>query len=269
MVIFEIRDASLDTGKLLGYLFYYSRSRRFFTELLNGITEWEAPFLFAEFVKNGQYSIGSEWSMKFVRQRIIPPDRQNLGSILKANHLSSYDEYSLLKLSEGRCAQDELFLTPVKEAQISEDIRVRLQQKVRDVLPLARNRVMIFFRDGVSTVADIGQLKGQDRLFSRILREKEIFESVRTAPDGHGIEWDEERGIAAECLYPKASACDERYDEFLSFAKHRLVDTTEAAAYLGCSRQYINQLVKRGKLTPLCKDSNHYLFLRSDLESEF
>jgi len=34
----------------------------------------------------------SFWGGKFVAQRIIPPDRQNLGSILKENGLKAYDE---------------------------------------------------------------------------------------------------------------------------------------------------------------------------------
>ena len=68
--------------RLLGYLFYYERSRRFFAELLEGVDEWEAPFIFSSFVKKNIRSIDSEWSMKFVQQRIIPADRQNLGDTL-------------------------------------------------------------------------------------------------------------------------------------------------------------------------------------------
>ena len=115
MVTFEIRDAATGEKRLLGYLFYYERSRRFFAELLEKWDEWAAPFIFSGFVKRGIYSIDSEWSMKFVRQRIIPADRQNLGAILRDNNLREYDEYRLLLLSEGRCAQDDLYLVHVNE----------------------------------------------------------------------------------------------------------------------------------------------------------
>lgn len=43
----------------------------------------------------------------WVRQRIVPPDRQNIGQILKANGLEEYDEFSLLMFGSGRCAQDD------------------------------------------------------------------------------------------------------------------------------------------------------------------
>ena len=82
MIVFEIRN-NAENRRLLGYLFYYDRSKRFFTELLSDTDEWSAPFIFAGHVKKGEYSIDSVWSKKFVNQRIIPPDRQNLGSILE------------------------------------------------------------------------------------------------------------------------------------------------------------------------------------------
>ena len=92
MIVFEIHNKA-ENRRLLGYLFYYDRSKRFYTELLSDLDEWSAPFIFAGHVKRCEYSIDSVWSKKFVNQRIIPLDRQNLGSILKENGLKTYDEY--------------------------------------------------------------------------------------------------------------------------------------------------------------------------------
>ena len=125
MVVFEIRNKS-EKDKLLGYLFYYERSKRFFSEILKEMDEWTAPFIFLGLIKRGIYSIDSIWSGTFVRQRIIPPDRQNLGSILRDNGLKEYDEFKLLQLSEGRCAQDELYLVRIHEEDINAEIRNRL-----------------------------------------------------------------------------------------------------------------------------------------------
>ena len=98
MVIFEILNKS-ENKRLLGYLFYFERSGRFFTELLETLDEWSSPFIFSGHVKKGIYSIDSTWSAKFVSQRIIPSDRQNLGSLLRDNSLTKYDEFKLLLLN--------------------------------------------------------------------------------------------------------------------------------------------------------------------------
>ena len=57
--------------------------------------------------------INAYWSKLWVQQRIVPTDRQNLGQVLKENGLSEYDEFELLMLAEGRCAQDSYFLAGV------------------------------------------------------------------------------------------------------------------------------------------------------------
>ncbi len=268
MAVFEIRDESTEEFRLLGYLFYYSRSKRFFAELLQEYDEWTAPFIFSGFVRKGNYSIDSIWSRKFVDQRIIPPDRQNLGSILKENGLREYDPYRLLCLSEGRCAQDELHLMKIEKEDMIPEIRKRLCRKVRDVAVLNDRRVLVFFCDGKTVSADCRKLCGDNRSFDRILAENGAFENVRVAPGGNGIEWGEERNIPAEVLYSAGKRLNLSYEDFLRFSQIRLVDTGAAAEMLNCTRQYINQLVREGRLTPVRSESNNNLFLKSDIESE-
>lgn len=267
-MIFEIRDDGIEKNRLLGYLFYYERSKRFFTELLDEYDEWDLPFIFSGFVAKGQYSIGSDWSKKFVEQRIIPPDRQNLGSILKENGLREYDEHKLLLLSNGRCAQDEIHLEKISEESLDHSIKKRLSKKVRECIPLTGRRLLIFFRDDRAVISDINKLLGKERLFANIYRNDAAFEKVHVAPGGNGIEWDEERNIPAEQLYETGKRTDIRYEDMAAFAEKRLVDTTGACKLLNCSRQYINQLVREKRLTPVRAASNNNLFLKSDIESE-
>lgn len=268
MVIFEIRDGATKEKRLLGYLFYYERSRRFFAELLRDLDEWTVPFIFSGFVKRGIYSIDSEWSMKFVRQRIIPSDRQNLGAVLKANKLREYVEYKLLLLSEGRCAQDELFLVKCKESDLVSEIQNRLKEKVRDVLPMEDRRVMVFFMDDTSRVVNIGKICAGDRRFANIMKDPELFQNVKVSPGGNGVEWGEERFVSAEALCDSGENTLISYNELLTFVRKRVVDTTETAGLLNCSRQYIGQLSSKGKIKPLKCGSNNNLFLRCDIEKE-
>ena len=55
--------------------------------------------------------------------------------------------------------------------------------------------------------------------------------------------------------------------ELRDFISDNVISTGEAAEILGCSRQYINQLVKENKLIPVKKINYIALFLKSDVEA--
>ncbi len=267
MTVFEIRDES-NKDNLLGYLFYYPKSKRFYTELLGSVDKWNAPFIFWGQIKKGEYSIGYEESLEFVRQRIIPPDRQNIGMILRDNNISEYDEYKLLTLSSGRCAQDDLYLIKIDTDDVADEIKARFELKLKDVIALSDYRVMVFFKNGRTGIADINKLRKDDRLFSRVFEEKHVFDNVKLSPGGNGIEWSGTTIISAEDIYANSKWIDIAYADIINLSKNRVIDTGEAAALLGCTRQYINQLVNQKKLIPIKRISNNFLFLRSDIESE-
>ncbi len=267
MVVFEIRDKA-QKGRILGYLFYYDRSKRFFAELSEDMDEWTCPFIFSGHVKKHIYSIDSVWSGKFVGQRIIPPDRQNLGTILRENGLKEYDEFRLLLLSEGRCAQDELYLKRISDMEIAPNIKKRSEMKVLDVMALRDRKALVFFKDRMSVIADIGKLCRDDRLYGNILRNDSIFRNVRVSPGGNGIEWGEERFITSETLRRIGKESDISYEDVTGFIKDRLVDTAEAAKILNCSRQYIKQLSDKEKLIPVRMGANSNVYMKSEIERE-
>lgn len=267
MVTFEIHDKALD-GRLLGYLFYYKRSKRFFSELLSDTDEWTCPFIFSGHVEKKNYSIDSIWSGKFVAQRIIPPDRQNIGTILRENGLKEYDEFKLLQLSEGRCAQDEIYLVRVPEKDIVKEIANRFNKKVLDVMALKGNKVLVFFKDDKSVILDIGKLCKEDRLYGNILRREEIFRNVRVSPGGNGIEWGEERFISADSIRKEGKSAEIAYGDVCGFVKERLIDTAETAKILNCSRQYIKQLTDQERLTPIREGANSNTYLKAEVERE-
>ena len=119
MKIFAIRDESAILRADLAYLLYYELEKRFYIELPEDADPWETPLMLSAFVKRGT-DCNSYWSKLWVQQRIVPPDRQNLGQILKDNHLKEYDEFDLLMLAMGRCAQDDYYLVPLNEDQLPE-----------------------------------------------------------------------------------------------------------------------------------------------------
>ena len=266
MVVFEIRNRE-EHKRLLGYLLYYEQSRRFFSELLSEVDEWSAPFIFSGQVKKKIYSIDSIWSAKFVNQRIIPSDRQNLGTILKEHGLREYDEFKLLQLSEGRCAQDELYLVRIAKKDIVPEILARLDRKVIDVMPQQGYRACVFFKDGKSAAVDVNILCGSDRLFRNVLRDEKVFRRVFVSPGGQGIEWGEERFLSAERLRECGEETVLSYEDLMAFVKERLSDSAEAAKYLHCSRQYIKQLADKERLVPVRESANAALYRKGALEA--
>ena len=101
MKIFAIRDESAQEQKNLAYLLYYEQEKRFYIELPENADAWETPLLLDSFVKRGETTVNSYWSKIWVQQRIVPTNRQNIGEILRDNHLKEYDEYELLMLAMG------------------------------------------------------------------------------------------------------------------------------------------------------------------------
>ena len=49
-------------------------------------------------------------SRRWVQDRIVSPNRQNIGQILRRANLKSFDEMALLQRSEGRSIQDDFYI---------------------------------------------------------------------------------------------------------------------------------------------------------------
>ena len=122
--------------------------------------------------------------------------------------------------------------------------------------------------DDTSRIINIGRMFAGDRKFANIFKDAGLFQNVKASPGGNGIEWGEERFISAEILRHAGEDAHINYNELLTFVRKRVIDTTEAAGLLNCSRQYIGQLSSKGRITPLKCGSNNSLFLKCDIERE-
>ena len=67
--------------------------------------------------EKGEYEIGSKWALNFVKSRIVPPERQNLGGILLAHGMEYYNEFDFLLFDMGRCCHDDYYLEEIKEPE--------------------------------------------------------------------------------------------------------------------------------------------------------
>ena len=97
MKTYAIYDEDWKMKCPIGYLYYYDKCNEFIIELSRELDKWEAPLLFSSYVEKSIYTIPKEVSMLWVRERVIPSGRQNIGSILKNHKMKSYDEMKLLE----------------------------------------------------------------------------------------------------------------------------------------------------------------------------
>lgn len=263
MRIFVIRDDELP-GKDLGYLMYYEQAKTFYIELPDDADEWETPLILSSFVRRGEYSVDAYWSLQWVRQRIVPQDRQNLGQILKDNHLKEYDELALLLPGQGRCAQDSLFIEELDD--VPETIAYRWNYKLEDVIPLENCELLAFFRDGTARRISVSELVHDNRVFAPYLSGGELFRKVALQPDGYGVCWSDSAVLSDHLLYQSGESVPLKLEDFCHFVTMRIVNTAEAQRLLGCSRQNISDLVKRDKLHPVRIDGNNRMFRLAEVQ---
>jgi len=265
MRVFAVRDEEDTIQKDYAYLIYYEAQKRFYIELPDDADPWETPLLLSSLLKKGCKTIGSYWSKLWVQQRIVPENRQNIGQILRDNGLDEYDEFGLLILADGRCAQDSFYLVETDMKSVEERFKDRYEIKVEDVIPLSNNHLIVFFRNGECRRCNISDIVGDIRYFSQILRKPEIFERVSVQPGGYGVRWGDFTEIEDRILYHAGESLSLSIADLECFLKHSVVNTAETAEILGCSRQNINDLVLRGKLHPLRSDSKSRYFLKSEV----
>ena len=265
MRIFAIMDETLPPDHVLGYLIYYERAKAFYIELPDDADPWATPLLLSSFVKRGQHSVNSYWSRLWVQQRIIPQDRQNIGQILKENGLKEYDEFQLLMLTMGRCAQDDCFLQEIDVDDLPSFLLDRWTVKVEDVVPLRGFRLLVFFRNGEVRIADIRTIADIHEECQPYLTLEDRFNTVEVQPDGYGVMWSGSAMLSDRELYENSISVSLSLNDFVGFVQRRIVNAGEASRILECSRQNIDDLIRRGKLHPIRQDGKNTLFLRNEI----
>lgn len=261
MKIFEIKD----NKKKYGFLYYFPHFKSFYIELMNNLDFWDVPISFDSFIKNKKTTINSFLSLMWVRQRLIPPDRQNISEILKELNLESYDEYSFLISSKGRCVQDNLFIEEISYDKLPKYIKQRDKNKISNVVPISNNSILLFLNNKTIKKINMKKIINNNVKYSILLDDKEFFSEVDIAPGGFGIKW----GNHIEFLYTDflnigdiIPLCE---DDFLSYTVSNIVSTKDACRVLNCSRQNINDLLKRRMIRSIKKDEKTTILLKSEL----
>ncbi len=266
MKIFAIKN-EINQNRAAAYLFYYEKKKRFYAELPNDADEWNTPMLLASVLKKNKKTVNAELTKSWVQQRIVPSDRQNIGRILRDNGLKQYDEFELLLLGNGRCAQDGYYIEEVDFDDLPAEIKERRSYKIEDVIPLENNRLLVFFSNGIIKTCDINKISGKNSPLCRLLTARpEAFELVRLQVGGYGVMWEQNMAVSDGDIYENGKTVPLSAEDFRKFVSKRIITSAEAAQMLDCTRQNIDDLVKRGKLIPIKESEKCKWFLKSDIE---
>ena len=256
-----------DNGKtIIGYLLYYEKSENFIIELNENLSEWEVPLLFQGLVKKGIYTVPADISLMWVRERVIPSGRQNIGSILKTHKLKDYNEMALLALSNGKCSQDSCYISEVKD--IPENIKRRMDMNVSECFPTEDYQLVCMFKDNTVRKIEFEKFENKNRDISRILKYKEMFNSVKVGVGGYSVVFNENIEIPVSDLRREGLLLPLSASDFYGFVRRNVVDATKACDMLQCSRQNLSYMVKEGKLEPIICGTKENMYVKGDIERE-
>ena len=265
MKIFAIIDPVIE--KEIAYFFYYERENTYYIEINDDISEWDAPFIIDSYIRRKDFVMTHEDSLRFISQRIVPCDRQNIGAVLKDNGLEEYDEAKLFILADGRCAQDDCCIRQIRYAQLPDKIKARREKRIAAAIQVDERSFLISLADGSAAVLELGQEVSdvfESNVLRRLMAYRSKFSEIKVLCCGAelGIEY------GPALTYEQAAELSVKLpfdmEVLRTFVLQNLMTTNDLTDSMGCSRQNINDLVMRGKLNPVDINARVQLFDRRE-----
>ena len=110
------------------------------------------------------------------------------------------------------------------------------------------------------------EIVGDDRRFGLILKSNDVFENVKVLEGGYGVGWGAQNDICDYVLRENGLEIGFHLDDLKVYIEKEIYDTAQAVDRLNCTRQNIDDLVRRGKLKPVKTGARNKLFMRSEVE---
>ena len=255
----------VSAAKPIGFLFCFEKSGNFIIELQKGLDEWEAPLLFQGFIRDGVYTIPQDVSLLWVKERIIPSGRQNIGLILKNANLTEYNELRLLDLSKGKCSQDDCYLKEIAFENIDPEIKGRMKQTVKECFTVNKQTILCLFKDNTVKKISLKKLQTHCPEISKILNNDILFHSVKVGPGGYSIDFGGVVSIPVTILRSAANEEPVLAEDFYFFVKNNIINTTAACEILECSRQNLAYLASAKKLEPIVNGFKENLYTKGEI----
>ena len=240
MKVFEIRD-NID---IYGYLFCVNNYSDYYIEINSNNLNQDV--FFKMFLDKKENTINYTWARRFIEERVIPANRQNINDILLNNGMNEYNELEMFIASNGRSSMDNTYLRKIKEEDIIEEIRERRKRRIIDFIQ-EENKLIVFFMDGASKLYEI---TNQDDL--KYINNTDASLSVF----GNEIIFNSKVRFSYDYLYANGKYCDISYSGILNYMNKNLIRNSDISEELNISRQGVNKKLKSSKFINI---NNNYL----------
>jgi len=218
--VLEIRNKN----NIYAYLFYTSNPNdSYYIEINEKATD--LPVFFSMFSEKNKYIINSYYSEKFIFERIIPYERQNIGSILRENHMYNYNPIDFYVRSRGISSMDDSNIKIIKAEDIIDNVKERRKHLIKDFVVLKNNKLVIFFINGESKIIDIEN--NQNKPFLSLFGEEIIFDSK------YRFDYD--------YLYNNGKDFPLTYDDLINYMNDNILNSGDICEKYSISRQYVNK----------------------------
>lgn len=266
MKVFAIYDQEQNRQLPIGYLYCYLKANSYIIELCDDLNEWETPLLFQGLVKQGIYTVPKELSLLWVRERVIPSGRQNIGLILKNAKLKEYNETALLALSNGKCSQDCCYVTEIQESEVPAHISERMNTNVTECFVSDDTRIICLFRDHVVSRIDLNILAKENKDAAHLLRNQALLASVQVGVGGYSIEFPDFCDISKDTLRKEEWRLPLDARDFYHFVQRNVVNSAQACKMLDCTKQNLSYLAKSNRIKPLISGAKENFFTKGSIQ---
>lgn len=111
---FKIMNDSIKTDGEHAILTYDEETEKYSIHIPQEVPCNDLPAILSLLAKQGIREIDDKWARRFVKERVVPPDRQNIGMIMRELHMKKYSEFPILEFTCGRCCMDDFYLEEIK-----------------------------------------------------------------------------------------------------------------------------------------------------------
>lgn len=117
--IFLIINSEYD-NECVGIFLYTELIKEFRVQIRKGIFDDRYPAIMGYYGRLGYKELPSNWAIRWVRERIIPPNRVNIKDTLSSEELKQYDEFDMLMYTNGRTCLDGAELREITEDEYTD-----------------------------------------------------------------------------------------------------------------------------------------------------
>ena len=256
MKVCEIRDEYRRIN--IGFLFYDEEKETCIVELNETLRLEDAPVFFDVFLRKKLYTVDPVWSKKYMESRVIPPERQNIRSVLKSIGLKEYQTFSLLMSGEGRCPQDDCSIRIT--GSHPEWVHQRHLHKITTVTTLSGYRLFLTFVDGLTGIVPLGDYIKSHRQWNSYLARPEEFAHISMEMNGLVLAWEGGQRLVYDRLYAMAKETGLDTEDLKRIICDVTTDTSELCQRHSVSRQYVNRTLTKKHIPALkkCGPTNLY-----------